>query len=191
MQGTAPTVIICMNWILIIIAILLLVKYLEIDLAEYYFVINYNNFNVINSKLENLKLFGIIIFNIVIVLIANIGFVYVVLTQSTYYLYIFSLILVGFKLIWNNSIIIPILDHFNCRPHTILAVVVFNNVLCPIIATMGTDVSCFLNLIINPNELTSTYSFLYCDLISGGICLQYASLNYSISYYVSTKKLIF
>ena len=113
--------------------------------------------------------------NIVVVMVINISFVYIQLTQSFTVQIFISVGLVLFKIGW-NSVVVPLCleqlvihyahgDRSNNYPLGIHSVLVsFNNIFAPCLATMAVDLSCFQAQFIPPADTTTEFTYELCDL---------------------------
>lgn len=104
----------------------------------------------------------LLLFNTAVALTLNGLFVYITLSQPLIIIRWFTLVLVMFKLTWNFAVIIPRLDALDCKFVVLLSVMIFNNILAPVLATMAVDVSCFQELFSPPEPLTNPYSYQSC-----------------------------
>ena len=104
--------------------------------------------------------------NIIVSLVVNGSYVYLALEGSKLARLAATVTLIIFKLTWNFAFIVPRLDEYRCPFRVLLAVVVFNNILAPIFATLFVDVSCFQDIVIPPDPVVIPYSYVECGSIS-------------------------
>jgi len=106
---------------------------------------------------------ALLVCNTAVVLVFNGVFVYIALSQSLLAIRCFTVIVVVFKLTWNFAVILPRLTALDCKFVVLLGVMIFNNILAPVLATMAVDVSCFQELFVPASPIVNSYSYESCD----------------------------
>jgi len=124
----------------------------------------------------------LLLVNIVVVLIGNGLYVYVILTGSFWEQILASGVLIAFKLTWNTAFVIPNLDRLRAKFYIVLFFLVFNNVVAPVLATMAVDVSCFESLFHNPKPIVATYTLHECSLYTVTHCDTMIDVDTTISF---------
>lgn len=120
--------------------------------------------------------------NLVVVLVANGVYVYVILSGDFLQQLVAAGCLISFKLIWNNAFVIPSLNRMKSKFYVLLLFLVFNNVVAPILATVAVDISCFESLFHNPKPIVATYTLHECALYTVTHCDATTAVDTSISF---------
>ena len=87
--------------------------------------------------------FSYILANVVVVSIANGLYVIALLSYPFGIQLIATLLLVVFKIIWNSNVVLPVLESLQNSFYVITFVILFNNVVLPILVPLFVDVVCF------------------------------------------------
>ena len=95
--------------------------------------------------------------NVVVVIVANGSYVYVLLSANTAVQAIFTVLLGLFKTTWNNVVVYPLLGRLRSSQFLIINLLVFNNIIVPIIATALVDVDCFQSFFISSAPIDTDY----------------------------------
>ena len=134
------------------------------------------------SVLTVMKKVLFIILNVSIVLVINALFVTAILTQSRAIQFLVVGLIIIFKLTWNPVVVYPRMAQLRFGSYMILLMVVFNNIIAPIVATMAVDVSCFESLFVTPDEITTTYYHVECVDSAFGVCTHTKTKSASTSF---------
>lgn len=116
----------------------------------------------------------LIFLNFVIVLGVNGSYVYVVLTQDTAYQTLAFTGTVLFKLLWNPLCVLPLTSAMYLGENVTQAIVVFNNILAPIVATVFVDINCLQVMFVAPDEVTLEFYYKECTLVQFNTCVRYS-----------------
>lgn len=151
-------------------------KFLVIDKAS-------SKHSKIDGTLLNVvRKFLFILLNVSIVLVVNALFVTAILTQSRIIQFVVVGLIVLFKLSWNPVVVFPRMAQLRFGSYMILLMVVFNNIIAPILATMAVDVSCFESLFVPPDPITITYYHVECVDSVFGVCTDTKTKSASTSF---------
>ena len=116
---------------------------------------------------------AIVLGNMVVSLCANGIYVYTLLTGSTYQLRVVAkFVMAVFQLIWNMFAVPKIVDLAGellidmsaQKKWMAAAMLLFNNIVAPALATAITDDSCYNSLFTNRDEIEAYYSYPYCSV---------------------------
>ena len=99
----------------------------------------------------------LVLVDVIVMAVVNASYLYVVLTQSNMIKSIVTVMLALFKLLWSNLILVPTLDRLHSRTALYVSLLIFNNVLIPVIVTLFVDVNCYRNVFISAVPITTTY----------------------------------
>ena len=127
------------------------------------------NTNTLNLK-SQLKSIFLLIMNFIVVCLVNGAFVGILLYEKVSLQFLATIFVIIFKLIWNPAIIIPTCSKLGISNITTFYILVFNNVIIPILATASVDVSCFQHLILVPPDITDSYLYSICTIYANNTC---------------------
>lgn len=163
-------------------------------------------------EFQNIYLKVVVAFaNCFVVMIVNICYVYITtLNLSNQTMFGVVLSLSSFKIIWNNIVVLQwirqyLLLHWSQRisigtlqvdvnPYAetvervyfLIHILLFNNIIAPVLANAFVDPSCFYYLIQSPNKVTASYNLQHCInfivLPGTTFCSAYGEGKYSTSY---------
>jgi len=116
---------------------------------------------------SRLLVMGLIV-NIVVVVIVNGAYVYVVLTQSVALQVTLIIITSAFKLFWSFGVVNTAMRMLNSSMWLLVSLTVVNNIILPAIGTALVDIACFQKLFIRAAEVSNTL------VIENYLCSGYA-----------------
>jgi Leucine-rich repeat (LRR) protein len=112
----------------------------------------------------------------------NVMYVYTVLYESSDVQTLALSALVVCKLAWMYLVVIPWLKQVNSQFLLILAVMVANVIVIPMIATLTVDDSCFYQYLHNGHAITTEYSYEMCDLYDDDFsCIGYSATSNAVT----------
>ena len=124
-----------------------------------------------------------IVINLILSLVVNGAYVYVVMTQSFALQTVAVWVLVAYKLIWMYIVIVPCLRRIHAKFLLILWVLILNLIVIPMLATMAVDVSCFKSSFSPNPPITTSYVYYVCNGWTGhNECLEYIPVTTSVSF---------
>eukprot|EP01034_Spumella_vulgaris_P044626 gene44626-biopygen37959 len=120
-------------------------------------------------------------------LAANGGYVYVLLNYNSQIIFLMQVAMALFKLCWNDfalrgmmrlarriytgvesrETIYGLADVFKEMP-TMTFIVLFNTIIAPCLATASVDPQCFVNAVIQPTTVTTTFPSISCEVVDAG-----------------------
>lgn len=131
-------------------------------------------------------LFGVIVVNVLVMILANGSFVYVILNYSTDIIFVAQIFTAMFKLLW-NELALPAMTKFarsRSRPNSsekssvegtiaeempyIAFIVLFNSIIAPCLATAAVDNDCFYNVFIAPSSVHSEFLYSSSEIVCNG-----------------------
>ncbi len=212
LKGITPTIILFFVWLLLCLIILaFILSHSKSETIRERFYNKTTTSNIIiedsklvneNNKLEdhstfksNSQIFCTILIAFIFVSAVNVGYVYLLLNSNREFHVLLQLLMATFKLTWNmicvDLLISNVLVHrlkvpitWQFKTSLKFLMIVFNNILAPILATAFTDSKCFNELIILPDKIVSNYFYPYCSTTDPvtGICLVYDTFNQSFDF---------
>lgn len=111
-----------------------------------------------------------ILVDIVVVCLVNAGYVIALLYAGDGARLSATALTVLFKVCWNSYVCVPVSRYFGISTQLTIVVLLFNNILVPIAATMTVDEQCFQSLLIPPDRITTSYEYTNCALFVNDIC---------------------
>ncbi len=128
-----------------------------------------------NSVVRSISLLFVNLFNSIVMITVNGGYVYVILNYSTRIVFTAQLSIALFKLFWNDFAVKNLIkvssryfennrfeENLNVEISTMTFIVLFNTIIAPCLATAAVDPSCFVNSVIQPPPVTSTFPNFAC-----------------------------
>ena len=125
-----------------------------------------------------------ILANMVVVSIANGLYVLALLYYSSSIQIVATLLLVIFKIFWNNNVVLPVLESLQSTFYVITFVILFNNVVLPILVPMFVDIVCFQTRFKPPNPVTVVHqiSSQMCSFrTKQGLCAYYVQFTETVT----------
>ena len=129
---------------------------------------------------------GILLMNATILVTINGFYIYAYSNFDTNVVTLIQLLLAIFKSVWNGHVIYIMTNWVNRRNSltSVIAMIVFNNIICPFLSFAFLSSSCFRDVFFEQEAVESTYTYIDgCDTglyITG--CLQFSYGENTVSY---------
>jgi len=194
LEGAGPGIIVAVFWLAIFVAVMVFeytyidrrkLSLVMTDMDTYQRASEVKTGTHIESSPETSMLVTIsaIIVNLVLSILANSAYVYVVMTQSTQLQVLAAWGLVGYKLFWTYVVVVPWLRVVHGKFLLVLIIMICNIILIPMLATMAVDVSCFRLSFFPEPPITTSYVYFLCDIFNqNNNCLEYSPIQTSVSF---------
>lgn len=108
--------------------------------------------------------------NLIIVCFVNGSYVSALLYSPVAVKLTVAALVVLFKLLWNPLVCVPVSNRLGLNAVMTLVVLVTNNIVIPVFASMAVDDSCFQQIFVHPEPIATTYAYDTCDLYIGDVC---------------------
>ena len=145
-------------------------------------------FKFVYSNQQIVQISLSLLVNLFVVAIMNGLYILALLNYSSIVQTFALILLVSFKIIWNNSVILPVLESLQCPFRMITLVILCNNVILPMIATSFVDIDCFQSIFASLSPLNTNYviSFNTCTgYWANTTCATYGVIDYLVSTSIS------
>jgi Leucine-rich repeat (LRR) protein len=189
LSGGLPAALLLTVWLLVVLVLYWLIDYGAADVV----------YPSIQPKAYDWKQMSYILLfvavNVVVALGLNGLYVFVLLSDKSSSVKVAAQVCVALlRLVWgqlvSSAIVNPIFgDEVHRRSLLLSAIFVFNNIVAPCLVVVFSDPSCFVELFIEPDASTSTYTYPQCiqyRISSDSLqCNVYADVETSVTYYPS------
>ena len=114
----------------------------------------------------------VVLANVIIVVLVNAGYVYVVLTQPRGVQSVVVALTSMFKTVWTLGVMNPLLRILYSANGLLVALTVLNNLIIPVVGTILVDIECYQNLFVPPlavqNDLIVQHYICYYPIVTEG-----------------------